>query len=279
MSSPTPYPLGRRVNHDPRSRQFPFSARPEASLEIKTVLWARQVPIFDQGDLGSCTGNAAAGWLGTDCSLRSGLMSVPGTDGLDERVTEQLALAIYSAATEIDPFDGSYPPDDTGSDGTSVSKVLKARGLVESYSHCFSFDDLLAALQSGPVLFGSNWYQGMFEPDRAGVVTISGEVAGGHEFLAIGVDVDAEQIHFANSWGPGWALSGFFKMSYETVKQLLSEDGDATVLHALVKVPEPPAPAPDPVVPSPEPVSPPPFSWSLMLRALARWLRALVGGR
>jgi hypothetical protein len=53
--------LGRHVRHDPRSRAY--QVRPRAPL-AKSVSWERQTPILDQGDLGSCTGNAACGVLG-----------------------------------------------------------------------------------------------------------------------------------------------------------------------------------------------------------------------
>lgn len=232
MTDPTPHPLGRLVNHDPRSREFPFAARPEASAPVRSVRWTRRAAILDQGRLGSCTGNAAAGWLGTDDAVQTGRADV----------TEALALDLYSAATAVDPFDGSWPPDDTGADGLSVAKVLKARGLIGSYSHCFSLADVLAALQSGPVITGIPWYEGMFTPGSRGVVTISGQLAGGHEFVIDGVDVDLAEVVFANSWGPGWGDHGWGRMSYDTYSRLLAEQGDATVLHAPVA----PGPAPGP---------------------------------
>lgn len=252
MTEPTPHPLGRLLNHDPRSRAFPFSGRPEAAAVVKSVRWTRRAPILDQGSLGSCTGNAAAGWLGTDDAEVRGRADV----------TEALAVDIYSDATRIDPFDGQYPTDDTGSDGLSVCKVLKKRGLIGSYTHCFSLADVLAALQSGPVLVGTNWYDGMFNPGSRGLVEISGAVAGGHEYVAEGVDVDRQEVVFANSWGGSWGEGGHFRLTYATLTRLLSEDGDATVPHALVPA-------------DPDPSGPRPFSWLSPLTWLIGWVRRL----
>jgi hypothetical protein len=215
------------------------------------VRWTRRAPILQQGRLGSCTGNAAAGWLGTDDAVQPGRADV----------TEALAVDIYSAATRIDPFDGAYPPEDTGSDGLSVAKVLKARGLIGSYTHCFSLGDVLAALQSGPVITGTPWYDGMFTARARGLVEISGPVAGGHEYVVEGVDTDRAEVICANSWGPEWGEGGHFRMSYDTYARLLAEDGDATVLHA-----------PAPVEPAP-----PPFSWRSLLGSLLSWWRGLLG--
>lgn len=120
-----PHRLGRNLNHDPRSRAFAFRAAPDTPLP--SVHWDRAVPIFDQGDLGSCTGNAAAGWLATANALRPGLEQAALIKGIKEPVDEAAAVWLYENATAIDPYDGHYPPDDTGSDGLSVTKVLRAR--------------------------------------------------------------------------------------------------------------------------------------------------------
>jgi hypothetical protein len=96
-------------------------------------------------------------------------------------LTEADALAIYSAATRIDPSPGEYPPNDTGSNGLSVAKVAKKLGLIGSYTHAFGLDHFIGALQLSPVLLGIHWYQDMFTPDAKGFVHPGGTLAGGHE--------------------------------------------------------------------------------------------------
>lgn len=232
-----PFGLGRHVNHDDRSRNFAYVHRGD----IKPVEWARRVPIFDQGHVGSCTGNAAAGWLATDNALRQGLTQVPGASQPTVPLNEAIALELYHEATVLDPYQGTYTPDDTGSDGLSVVKALQQHSFVDTYQHAFSLVDAMGALQTGPVLFGTNWYDGMFHPDSNGVVAVSGQVAGGHEYLCVGYD--GTYLKFANSWSTGWGLGGFFLMTAATVTKLLSRQGDVTIPHALVAVPPPP-PAP-----------------------------------
>lgn len=100
-----PYPLGRHVQHDARSRQFDV-ARHLAAVTPRPVLWQRISPIFDQGQLGSCTGMFMAGWLG--CAPHCG---DPAMFGVNE------AVWLYNGATRNDPFPGTHPPDDTGSSG------------------------------------------------------------------------------------------------------------------------------------------------------------------
>ena len=67
----------------------------------------------------------------------------------------------------------------------------------------------------------------MFYPNSAGVVTVGGADVGGHEYLAIGLDVKAKTCVFVNSWGPGWGANGRFAMTWESLEFLLAEQGDA----------------------------------------------------
>jgi hypothetical protein len=243
-----PFGLGRHVNHDPRSREYPVRSTPPAQL--KSVEWVRRVPIFDQGQLGSCTGNAAGGWLGTDNSVRQGLTEasiiMSAASKVSVPVDEALAVEIYHEATVLDPYQGTYPPDDTGSDGLSVAKVLKSMGVVDVYQHAFSLSALQSALQTSPAMLGTEWLQNMFNPDKNGVVTLGGSVAGGHEYLCVGFDAGdlgwPAPFKFANSWGPGWGMGGYFFMSADTVTKLLKAQGDVTVPHALAGPPPPPPP-------------------------------------
>jgi hypothetical protein len=227
--------LGRHVNHDPRSLRFLVGApaRAPQSVEHKRV-----TPILDQGDLGSCTGNASVGALGTE-PLYGALPAK------HHNLDEDLAVQVYSSATKIDPYDGQYPPDDTGSDGLSVAKVCTTMGLVSGYLTATSVATMQNALQSTPVIVGVKWYEGFDSPDDNGYVEISGAVRGGHEFEIVGLDVDKQLFHAVNSWGTGWGKDGHFWFSFDTMSALLAGDGDCTQLLPLT-VPSPtPAPVPE----------------------------------
>lgn len=238
--------LGRHVRHDPRSLRYLVATRPASA--IKSVTWDRAIPVLDQGDLGSCTGNAAEGAVGTSPLYAAIPTSVAARPGGDADADEQQAISLYSAATQLDDYDGGYPPDDTGSDGLSVAKAAQAAGLISGYQHCTSLDAVLTALQTGPVITGVNWYEGMDEPDGSGLVHVTGNVRGGHEFVLDGVDVDAQVVWATNSWGTSYGVNGRFCIGYDDYTRLLSEEGDATV---FVPLSQPaPTPTPDPSDPS-----------------------------
>jgi hypothetical protein len=216
--------LGRHVNHDPRSLQFLVEP---AAAKLRSVTHERVIPVLDQGDLGSCTGNAATGALGTQPLYDA----LPADDRSD--LDEGFAVLVYERATDIDPFPGSYPPDDTGSDGLSVAKVLKAYGLISRYRHATSLRAMQTALQTTPVIVGVHWYTGFDTPDGDGVVKLGGELRGGHEFEVIGVDFERKRFEAVNSWGDGWGVAGHFFITFDDMRHLLSERGDCTQLLPL----------------------------------------------
>lgn len=209
----TSKPLGRHVRHDPRSKAFPFHAVPTTSL--KSIRHTRHVPVFDQGQVGSCTGNAGAGALSTSPFVH--------------RFTEHRALELYSAAEVLDG-DGPYPPNDNGSSGLSIAKVCKAQGLIGSYSHCFTPDAVYAALQAGPVLVGVSWRTGFDTPAADGRMAYTGRSRGGHELCMDEIDVENQRVWVTNSWGVGWGVSGRAYWTWSDFAKILADQGDATVL-------------------------------------------------
>jgi len=231
--------LGRHVEHDPRSLRFAYGVLPKSA--IKSVDWIRRAPIFDQGDLGSCTGNAAAGLVGTDCLARTGLTSVEVSGNLLP-VNEALAVQLYGLATQLDSIPGTYPPDDTGSSGLGAAKALVRLGLATSYSHAFSVAALTSALQCGPVMVGTVWLESMFDAGSNGLVVVDrhSQVAGGHEYVISAYDASHCAYRIDNSWGESWGVGGSAWLAEADLQWLLSQHGDVTVPAWAV------APAPDP---------------------------------
>ena len=247
--------LGRHIEHDPRSLAYAHGVLPKSA--IKSVSWTRRIPILDQGQLGSCTGNAGTGWLGTDSAGRTAGATVTispagaaASHGLfaagEHALDEAFAVALYSLATILDGISGEYPPTDTGSSGVGVAKALKALGLASGYSHAFSIAALNSALQSGPVLIGIPWYQSMFDPRSDGQIVVDQKsgLAGGHELELTAFDAATGEYEVPNSWSESWGHAGYGYFTTASLVSLLSDQGDVTV-PVWAAAPQPaPGPAP-----------------------------------
>lgn len=222
--------LGRHVNHDPRSRQF---RAPVAGVTPTSKVWKRHTGPYDQGDLGSCTGNAIAGLVMTD----------PVWNG-HRRLHEASAVKIYKKATVLDPFPGQYPPDDTGSDGLDACRAAVSYRYATQYLWGFGIYDMVRIISAiGPCAVGTDWMSGMDRYDPRGLVGIDGSVRGGHEYEVLGVHLDTSLgapignvFECQQSWGPGWGVKGTdgglgrFYVRINDMATLLERGGDVVTL-------------------------------------------------
>jgi hypothetical protein len=236
-------PLGRHVNHDPRSLAYLVPERDPATLA--SVRHTRHIPVLNQGDLGSCTGNAAEGALGTSPFFETLFGWFAGNTA---EADEQQAVTLYGEATKLDDYPGQYPPDDTGSDGLSVAKVCKNAGLISGYRHATSLTAALSALAEQPVIIGINWYSSFDEPNPVtDLIRLDrgAYLRGGHEVVLDELNVDEKLVWLTNSWGGSWGGHGRACMSWDDFGRLLGEDGDVT---AFVPLTAPPPTPQDPDV-------------------------------
>lgn len=206
--------LGRHIEHDPRSKRF--AVQPVQLGTLASVRHKRLVPTYDQGDLGSCTGNSLAGVLSTSL--------------FGHRFHEYSAVRFYARATHLDGLNEEpYKPNDRGSTGLGVAKVAKEKGYIESYQHAFTHEAALTALSQRAVLMGLTWRTGCDEPDGEGRIRFAGYARGGHEVVLDELDVPNQRVWIQNSWGD-WGLGGRAWFSWDDFAAAQDDDGDITVL-------------------------------------------------
>src|ERR1035437_10187506 len=114
--------LGRHIEHDSRSLSFAFDT---SGLSIIDVEHKRLCPIFNQGQVGSCTGNAGIGAINTEPFIQNTSYYTADENG---------ALKLFSEAEIIDGGVG-YPPEDVGSSGLSIAKALTNSKMISGYQH------------------------------------------------------------------------------------------------------------------------------------------------
>lgn len=220
--------FGRHQVHDDRSRAYALTP---VRLPTVPVMHESRAPIWDQGQIGSCTANAILGVLSAMPTLPSVLLA----RNVDPaKWTEQDAVDLYEQETRLDDrvIPGHYPPDDTGSAGIYSCQAVKARGWIETYRHAFSLTTTLGWLGRQPVSIGIPWYESMSLPGRGAVIPVdrTSPVVGGHQVCLDGVDPHRSLVRVRNSWGTGWGDAGRAWLTYADLGYLLGRGGDAVVV-------------------------------------------------
>lgn len=212
MSDPR---LDRRVQFDPRSRQYPIRAAIAKAAKPRSYTWSIPGGLFlDQGQEGACVGFSVS----HEAAARP--CCVQG-------VTDQVARQIYKRAQQLDEWEGE---DYSGTSVIAGIKAGKEKGWYEEYRWAFGLNDLIIALgYKGPAVLGINWYDGMSDTDEKGFVHVTGEIAGGHAIVAVGVNIKAKCVRLRNSWGQSWGRNGDCFISFDDLDRLLHEQGEACI--------------------------------------------------
>lgn len=205
--------LGRQMVHDERSRAFPLR------LSVDRSTWRdKKVRLFDpipnpNQQVGCCTGVAKA-------------MQFNALGNRKPRTLMGMAaaLGIYSAATSLDPFEGTYPPEDTGSSGLASAKAAQNLGYGLEYRWIFGgADEVVQAVMAGEVIsVGTWWYDSMFNLDH-GKIGHGGQRVGGHQYVIRGYDKSKDWV-LGRCW---WGSFRDFWMPRTQLQDLLMDGGDA----------------------------------------------------
>jgi len=230
---------------DLRDYRYSAPARVLLKLPVKKDLTPDCPPVYDQGQLGSCTANAIG------AAFEYGLHRQKAPDFMpsrlfiyyNERVMEN-SVGSDSGAMIRDGIktvnkEGVCPEKEwpytvskftTKPTAACYKKALEHQVL--SYQRVSrNLEQIRGCLADGfPVIFGFTVYES-FESEtvaKTGVLNMpsAGEhVVGGHAVLAIGYDDSTRRVLVRNSWGEAWGRKGNFTMPYEyLLNENLSDD-------------------------------------------------------
>lgn len=191
-------------------------------------------PVYDQGQLGSCTANAIAAAVDFENHGQDGAFLTPSRLWIyyQERVIEHTvnqdsgaqirdgmkAVAQLGVCPETDwPYDISTftdaPPQKDYTDALKDT-ILTYQAPPQQL---FALKSVLAA--GRPVVFGFTVYESFESPEVAasGILPMPDpkeQVVGGHAVVLVGYDDAQDKFKVRNSWGTGWGQDGYFQMPY-----------------------------------------------------------------
>lgn len=139
--------------------------------------------------------------------------------------------ALYEEAQFRDEWEGT---DYDGSSIRGLAKALKKWEYISAYRWAYRLTQVVYAVQElGPVMLGTDWYEGMSYPDQNGVVYAHdedwGELLGGHAYLITGISLKRQQFRCKNSWSEDWGLFGRFWIPFHVMEELIEADGEACI--------------------------------------------------
>lgn len=191
-------------------------------------------PVYDQGQLGSCTANAigAAMEYERDRQGESDFMPARLFIYYNERALEGTVASDAGAqirdGIKVVNADGVCPetlwPYDIAMFAVKPPKrcyVAARKDIAVTYESIQTLGDLKNAIAASlAVVFGFTVYQS-FESQavaQTGIMPMpqpNEPTIGGHAVLAVGYSDADSHVIVRNSWGPGWGASGYFYMPYE----------------------------------------------------------------
>jgi C1A family cysteine protease len=223
----------------PDDRDNAYVAPPEilAALPLSVDLIPQCPPVYDQGDLNSCTANALAAAIQFDLMKQKQLSFMPSRLFLyyNERVMAGTANVDSGAPLR----DGMKTVAKAGDCPESLWPYVTSKFAEKPPQPCYvqarkyravqyqrlthKPEQLKGCLASGyPFVFGIRAHKSLESSDvahtgHAPMPSPGDKPIGGHAVMAVGYDDSKQWFSVRNSWGDSWGLRGYFTLPYAYV--------------------------------------------------------------
>ena len=223
----------------PDIRDFTYKVRrPLKVSELPPKVDLRDIfpDVYDQGELGSCTGNAIAGAIQYEQlkkqdphTFMPSRLFIYYNERVMEGTVNQDAGAMIRDGMKSVNSQGVCKEDTWPYNPNRFDKKPVDTAYTEALNYTTKvyarvgqdLNSIKACLAAGdPMVFGFTVYQS-FETEE---VANTGEMPmpsaddsclGGHAVLCVGYDNEIQRFIIRNSWGSSWGLNGYFTMPYE----------------------------------------------------------------
>ncbi len=219
----------------PDHRDLVYAAARITTLPPSVDLRPGCPPVYDQGQLGSCTANAIAAAIQFEQIRQkepkpfapSRLFIYYNERVMEHTVGQDAGAQIRDGMKSVNHI-GACPETDWPYVITKFAQKPPTRafkdarlGKALSYQRVVqTLDQMKGCLASGlPIVLGISVYES-FESQqvaRSGIVPmppISEKLLGGHAILAVGYNDAEQRFVMRNSWGTSWGMQGYFTIPY-----------------------------------------------------------------
>jgi len=206
-----------------------------AKLPPKKDLRSGCPPVYDQGQLGSCTANAISGAIqfeqkkqGVKVFMPSRLFVYYNERAMEGTVNSdagaQIRDGVKSVANEGVCPEAEWPYDINKFANKPTSKCFTDAAKCQAVGYqrldSTNLNQLKGCISSGfPFVFGFTVYDAFEGPDvaKTGVLNMpypKEKVVGGHAVMAVGYDDASQRFTVRNSWGKDSGMKGYFTIPY-----------------------------------------------------------------
>jgi C1A family cysteine protease len=219
----------------PDHRDLVYAAARITTLPPSVDLRPGCPPVYDQGQLGSCTANAIAAAIQFEQIRQkepkpfapSRLFIYYNERAMEHTVGQDAGAQIRDGMKSVNHI-GACPETDWPYVITKFAQKPSTRafkdarlGKALSYQRVVqTLDQMKGCLASGlPIVLGISVYES-FESQqvaRSGIVPMpanSEKLLGGHAILAVGYNDAEQRFVMRNSWGTSWGMQGYFTIPY-----------------------------------------------------------------
>ena len=221
----------------PDHRDHLFSAPQPvlAKLPPKKDLRSGCPPVYDQGQLGSCTANAISGAIQFEQKKQKVRIFAPSRLFIyyNERDMEgtvnsdagaQIRDGVKSVANLGVCPEAEWPYDINKFANKPTPKCYtdakKCQAVGYQRLDSTNLNQLKGCIASGfPFVFGFTVYDAFESQEvaKTGILNMPGpkeKVQGGHAVLAVGYNDATQRFNVRNSWGKDWGIKGYFTIPY-----------------------------------------------------------------
>jgi len=176
---------------------------------IKEKNWEFPSIALDQGKTPHCVGFSMADF-GINYPVKTDYVNEDGHN-------------FYYICKEIE----GKPLEETGTTMRCAAKALRQIGRIDRYAFAANIDEIKYwVLNKSPMIVGTIWTEKMSFPNENNIISVEGEIVGGHAYLINEWREDG-YIGIQNSWGKDWGINGKAYISVVDFEKIFSYDGEA----------------------------------------------------